>query len=132
MLKVIKKYRAEILLFGIVVLQFWVSLRYFRTYNFFKDNYMYATSALGVARGILDFSKIYWAQYRFIMYFPIALFYKIFGISNLTTALWPITASIGDTIVVYLISVHIFNRTLGVIAAFLMCICPLIIREVVW
>ena len=64
-------------------------------------------------------------RFRPLMLLPIALFWSLFGINDITTVLWPMLCFYGTIIVTYFLGRKLFNHKVGIIAAFLISIFPL-------
>jgi hypothetical protein len=59
------------------------------------------------------------------MTFPIAFFFKIFGVSEISAAMFPLLCSIGSIILVFYFGKLLFNERTGLMSAFLSSIFPL-------
>ena len=56
---------------------------------------------------------------------PIAFFYRIFGVDEISSVLFNLLSSIGEIILIYFFARLMFNENVGLISAFLLCIFPL-------
>jgi len=87
-------------------------------------------SYLDVAHNIMslnfiDFRSSYVFAYRTMMVAPIALSFRIFGVSDVTASLFVLLTSVGSIAVAFAIGRMLFNENTGIIAALLMSFYPL-------
>ncbi len=90
----------------------------------YGDDVTYLTIAMQVLSGGFQQSS-YIFSIRLLMIYPIALFYKLMGISMLSGALWDIISYVGSIIVAFYIGKELYNEKAGLLSAFLMLIFPL-------
>lgn len=64
------------------------------------------------------------SNHRFGLFYPLVMFYKLFGESELTFALFPILSSVGQVVVIYLLGREFMDKKGALIAAFLAAISP--------
>jgi len=62
---------------------------------------------------------------RIGVYYPVVMFWKIFGINELSTSIYFILLSLGSIFVTYLIGKELFNVKIGLTAAFILSIFPM-------
>ncbi len=82
---------------------------------------------VGVVNYMMNYgypSLNYGMNYRIGLYLPVFLFFKIFGINDISFVLYPLLASLGSIIVIYFIGKELFGKETGIIAAGLMAFCP--------
>ncbi len=65
---------------------------YFGGYEF-QDDYHYARFAFLLSQGQWESHELF--AHRWAVYVPTALLYRLFGVSDLTTALWPWLFAVG-------------------------------------
>lgn len=120
-----KKVRPEIWLVLIVLFALFLRLYFFVGIGFNDDSY-YLDFASKVFKGekFVPPSALTWGI-RIGVYYPVILFWKIFGINELSTSFYFIILSLGSVCVTYLIGKELFNEKTGLLAAFLLCIFPL-------
>lgn len=90
------------------------------------DEFAYARIAADIAEGLFklpDVSGYY--GFRYLVTFPAAFFYKLFGQGALSAAAWPFICSLCNTVLAYSLGRELFGRRAGVIAAFLQAFLPL-------
>jgi 4-amino-4-deoxy-L-arabinose transferase-like glycosyltransferase len=92
-----------------------------------SDDVLYAHYARLLASGRYSVEANHMAL-RFGLLLPVAGAYALFGVSELTTVLVPLLASVASVILVFLIGRRQFGVKAGVIAALLMASFPLSIR----
>src|SRR5437868_5938616 len=71
---------------------------------YFNDDYTYAELAGDVIHGKFSFKNLnpdLPGYHRFLVFGPVALSYKLFGISIYTTTLWPLLCTLGCLFLVY-------------------------------
>lgn len=94
--------------------------------SYFGDDVTYLNLAYNVIHGSFVQSN-YIFSVRLMQILPIALFYKLFGVSILTDSAWDITCFIGIIIVSFLMAKELFNNLAGAIAATLAAFFPLVV-----
>ena len=63
--------------------------------------------------------------FRWMMVFPIALSFMLFGLNDFSAALFPLLCSLGSILLIFYIGKNLFNEKAGLIAAFLLSFFPL-------
>lgn len=91
--------------------------------SFYGDDTAYLGNAGFVIQGIFHESA-YIFSVRLLQFYPIALFYWLFGVSLLTSSLWDIISFIGSIIIAFLIGKHLYGAKAGLIAAFSLAFIP--------
>jgi hypothetical protein len=116
-----KKY--EIILFLIIIFALIVRLVFFVGFDW-SDSPIYAWLAnrissgdLHLERGLMDF--------RVMMYFPVALFFKLFGVNTYTATVWSLITSLGSIFIIYKIGELIFNKRTAIFSALLLSVFPI-------
>lgn len=122
-MKAVSQYKTQILLFGILIFALALRLIFF----------------IGL-QGLDDTGYINWATYilnhtyeigpslfqlRVGIIFPLALLYKIFGINEISTSLYPLFFSLGTIVVIFLLGKELFDEKTGLLAAFLLSFFPI-------
>ena len=67
---------------------------------YFNDDYGYARMAADLRHGRFQFQDLP-AYHRFMIFGPVALLYKLFGISIYTVSLWPLLCTLGSLVFIY-------------------------------
>ncbi len=94
--------------------------------SFYGDDTSYLSLAQSVVQGSF-MQGPYIFSVRLLQVFPIALAYKLFGISMLSSSLWDIVSFIGSIIVAFLIGRELYDDYAGIVAALLLSFFPLIV-----
>jgi hypothetical protein len=95
--------------------------------SFFGDDTVYASLANSViSGGFMESSFIF--SVRLLQIYPIALFYKLFGISLFTDSAWDILSFLGMIIVTFFIGKELYNEYAGIISALLLSFFPLVVQ----
>lgn len=95
------------------------------------DPFTYADAAGSIAHGERVYDSevtgsVYYTQYiRLSLILPAALFYKLFGVSDFASTVWPVALSLGMAVLAYIAGRMISGRTAGLIAAAAVCLFPL-------
>ena len=121
MLTSLKNYclqRPFVPLAGIVFFALALRLIFFVGLGFNDDSY-YMQFAGTIFKGLPFHPTKYVWSVRIGIYLPVVLIWKIFGISEYSTALFFLLCSLGTVIVVYCIGKQLFNVSTGLAAAFL-------------
>lgn len=122
-LSLIKKNWPTIILVCIVL--FAISIR---VYYFFgierTDSLKYSQAAFNLLHGTFFTDSQWFGMTRIVLIFPLALFYKIFGVNDTSSAMWILSSNIIGIILIYFIGKFI-NIWVGLIAAFLVAIYSL-------
>ncbi len=90
----------------------------------YGDDPTYLSLAYGAANGNFVESA-YIFSVRLFMIFPIALFYKLFGVNLFTDSIWDILCFVGSVVASFYIGKEIYDEKVGILAAFLLSIFPL-------
>lgn len=69
---------------------------------------------------------------RLMMIYPLALLFKLFGVSNASASVYPMICSLGTIVVAYLSGRLLFNIQTGMIAALLLSFYPLNVIYASW
>ncbi|MEM5835124.1 MAG: glycosyltransferase family 39 protein [Candidatus Aenigmatarchaeota archaeon] len=103
-----------------------ISRLYFFVGIGFNDDSYYLEYAEKIYKGerFVPPSTVEWGV-RIAVYYPVVLFWKIFGISELSTSMYFILLSLASIIVTYFIGKELFNEEVGILGAFLLSILPL-------
>jgi 4-amino-4-deoxy-L-arabinose transferase-like glycosyltransferase len=109
-----------------VIVSFALALRliFFVGLGFNDDSY-YLQFAETIFKGLPFHPTRYVWSVRIGIYLPVVLFWKMFGISEYSTALFFLLCSLGSVIAVYGIGKQLFSTATGLIAACLLSIFPL-------
>lgn len=111
-------------LFAIAAFALIYSLLFIIGPSSYGDDPTYLSLAYGAATGNFVQSS-YIFSVRLMMIFPIALFYKLFGVSLYTDSMWDILCFVGSVIAAFSIGKELYNEKAGILAAFLLSIFPL-------
>jgi len=112
-----------LLLACIVALAIVVRLTFFTGF-FGSDEVTYVLYALDVVKGVWTNSG-YIGALRLGMNYPLAGAVSVFGNSELSLALWGLTASVAEIAVVFVFARRAFGRELALVAAFLLLLLPM-------
>jgi len=96
-----------------------------------SDDFEYAEYAYKIANGNLYLGNDLPAL-RIMMIYPIAFFYKIFGINDFSLVIYPFLLSIGSIFLTYSLGKMLFNKKVGLLSAFFLSIFPLNILYSTW
>ena len=118
------QYRPLVPLAGIVLFALALRLIFFVGLGFNDDSY-YLEFADTIFKGLPFHPTRYVWSVRIGIYLPVALIWKIFGISEYSTALFFLLCSLSTVIVVYCIGKQLFNAATGLVAACILSIIPL-------
>lgn len=95
--------------------------------SFFGDDTAYTGLAASIVQsGFRESSYIF--SIRLLQLFPIALFYKLFGISMLSSSAWCIASFLGLILVAFFLGKELYNEKAGLIASLLMLFFPLVVQ----
>lgn len=90
------------------------------------DEFAYARIAGDITDGMFRFQDVSgYFGFRYLVTFPAALFYKLFGQSPYSAAAWPLLCSLGNTALAYCLGREIFGRRAGIISAFFQAFLPI-------
>ncbi|MFH1397378.1 MAG: glycosyltransferase family 39 protein [Candidatus Omnitrophota bacterium] len=90
-----------------------------------SDEFAYLQYAHNIASGQLHLLEGTWYAFRYMVFSPVAVLFKFFGINDYIVALWPLFCSIGTVILIYMLGVLLFDKSVGLLAAILLSIFPL-------
>ncbi|BCS91232.1 MAG: hypothetical protein ARM1_0689 [Candidatus Micrarchaeota archaeon] len=91
--------------------------------SFYGDDIVYDNLAYQVLSNRFYESSFIFSV-RLLIFYPIALFYKLFGINIITDSIWDLIAYILTLVVVYIIGKDLYNEKAGLIAALLLIFVP--------
>ncbi|MGC9132412.1 MAG: ArnT family glycosyltransferase [Candidatus Micrarchaeia archaeon] len=91
----------------------------------FGDDLAYVGVAYDIYTGSFKESD-YIFSHRFLVNFPIAFFYFLFGPSNFSTSLWSLFCAVSTTILTYFIGSLIYNKKVGFLSALLFVFFPMV------
>ncbi|MEM4114335.1 MAG: glycosyltransferase family 39 protein [Candidatus Micrarchaeaceae archaeon] len=111
---------------AIVIYALWYSVAFVGGPSFYGDDTTYLGLANNVLMGNFQESS-YIFSIRLLQIFPIALFYKLFGVSMLSSSAWDILSFIGLITVAFFLGQEIYNKLAGILAALLMAVFPLVV-----
>ncbi|MGC8651870.1 MAG: ArnT family glycosyltransferase [Candidatus Micrarchaeia archaeon] len=89
-------------------------------------NYLYLASSF--IKGTYQMNPGYIFSVRVMQFMPIALFYVLFGITNLTSTLWDITAYLGIIVTTFLMVRVFYGYKAALLSGFAVSIFPLITK----
>lgn len=122
--KQLKNVKPEVWLIIILIVALFLRLYFFVGISFNDDSY-YLEFSEAIYKGIkLVPSGVEWGI-RIAVYYPVVFFWKLFGISEISTSIYFILLSLASIIVTYFIGKELFNKKVGLIASFLLSIFPL-------
>ena len=90
----------------------------------YGDDPTYLSLAYGAANGNFVESA-YIFSVRLFMIFPIAIFYKLFGVNLFSDSIWDILCFVGSVVAAFYIGKELYDEKVGILAAFLLSIFPL-------
>ncbi len=119
---------AMVLLLAILANAAYYTFTHFEGPSAYGDdpNYLYLASSF--IEGAYHMNAGYIFSMRIMQFFPTALFYELFGISNLTSTLWDIVAYIGIIVTTYLIVKLFYGYKAALLSGFIVSIYPLITK----
>jgi 4-amino-4-deoxy-L-arabinose transferase-like glycosyltransferase len=100
-------------------------LYFYKGPSAFGDDLAYVGVAYDVYEGKFRESN-YIFSHRFLVAFPIALFYYILGPSDFSSSLWSLTCAVLTTILTYFIGSLLLNKKAGFLSALLFIFFPLV------
>ncbi len=93
-----------------------------------SDDYDYAQLAVMIVEGRfnpVDIGPYNLYAWRFVMIYPLALFFKLFGSTSENVAvIWPMLSSLGTAALLYFIGRKLFDSKTGLVAALLHILYP--------
>ncbi len=103
-----------------------VALRlYGMTGNITFDSLVYAQDAYNLLNGTFNLNTDSWYSHRLPVFVPVALFYAMLGVSNLSTNLWPLLLSVLQILAVVWIGRKLVGSEAAILAAALVAMVPL-------
>lgn len=89
------------------------------------DPYFYANYALQVLEKNFDITNPDTPFiFRYIIIYPVALFFKLFGIKHFSAVLFILLLSVAEIIIIFLLGKKLFNEKIGLISSFLLVFIP--------
>jgi 4-amino-4-deoxy-L-arabinose transferase-like glycosyltransferase len=117
--------RPALLLFIILVLGLLLRIIFFCGMTA-SDPFAYFLNAYKILCGTYRLQGVNWYYgFRYLMIFPAALFFSIFGIHGISAALWPLICSLSTIVLIYKIGEECIDRETGLLAAFFLSFYPL-------
>ncbi len=89
------------------------------------DPFTYSDAAWGIAQGHWNPGYFYEQTTRWAVLFPLAACYKIFGVREFSSALWPLLTSLGTVAVAYLLALHLKGERAALLAGIIVATFPL-------
>lgn len=129
--KIVKyfSFNSNLILLIILTLAIIIRLRFFIGLNW-SDDVNYVHLADQIIKG--TYKPSYVNSLRLLMIFPLALFFKIFGVNQLSAVLYPFLLSLGNIILIFYISKLLFNEKVALISALILAFFPLDINYATW
>lgn len=122
-----KRYLPMVLLLAILVYALAYSIKFLEGPSFFGDDIVYAQVASTILQShFVESSFIF--SVRLLMIYPIAFFFKFFGVSILTSSAWDVISFIGMIAAVFFIGREVYNDYAGLMSALLLSFFPLIVQ----
>src|SRR3989344_5445652 len=123
------KYHLDnILIILILIFALVVRLRYFigvfRFDSFFYAQLSYFASQLDFHSFFYETSGFFAAN-RIVLVLPTGLLYRLFGVNDFSSVGFVLIASIVNIVLIYLLGSKLFNKQVGLVAAFFLAIYPL-------
>jgi len=94
--------------------------------SYYGDDPNYLFLASGILHGTFVENPGYIFSVRLMSFMPIAFFYFLFGVSNLTSTLWNIVSYIGIVLVTFFLVRFFYDDKSALISAFLASIFPIV------
>lgn len=91
----------------------------------FNDDSYYLQFAETIYKGLPFHPTLYVWSVRIGIYLPVVLIWKVFGISEYSTALFFLLCSLGTVIAAYCMGKQLFNSSTGLVAACILSLLPL-------
>ena len=95
--------------------------------SFFGDDTVYLNLAHSITQGNFHESSFIFSV-RLLQAFPIAVFYKLFGVSMLSSSAWDILSYILTIAVVFLLGRELYDNYAGIVSALLFAVFPMIVQ----
>ena len=100
---------------------------------FATDDFNYLRHAAQIWKGHFDLESIqFYHGTRFLIFVPISFFFALFGVSEITAVLWPLTASLCTIALIFRIGCILHSREAGLYAALLAAALPIMVKEATW
>ena len=114
-------------LFTLVVLYAIIySIKFVGGPSFYGDDTTYLNLAHDVITGVFHQNN-YIFSVRLLQIFPIAFFYKFFGVSMLTSSAWDIASFVLSIVVAFYLGKELYNEYAGFVSALLLSFFPLVV-----
>jgi len=120
--KKLRLFKAEFLLIIVLLFALGLRLAFFTGVNT-SDDAVYYNSMHDILTG--NFKPGWVMTLRIMLLYPVAFFFWLFGINNFSAGLWPLICSLGTLVIIYKIGEMMFNKKVGLLAAFLFSFYPL-------
>ncbi|MGC8586645.1 MAG: ArnT family glycosyltransferase [Candidatus Micrarchaeia archaeon] len=124
-----KKISASIILLAIISNAAYYAFTHFEGPSAYGDdpNYLYLASSFVKGNYVMNPGYIF--SVRIMQFLPIAFFYKIFGVTNLTSTLWDILSYIGIIITTFFLVKFFYNGyKAALISSFIVSIFPVVAK----
>ena len=89
------------------------------------DPFTYSLSAWDIVQGHWNPGYFYEQTTRWAVLFPLAAAYKIFGVNEFSSALWPLLTSLGTVAVAYCLALHLKGERAALLAGIILATFPL-------
>ncbi len=89
------------------------------------DPFTYSLSAWDIVQGHWNPGYFYEQTTRWGVLFPLAACYKLFGVNEFSSALWPLLTSLGTVVVAYLLALHLKGERAALLAGIIVATFPL-------
>ena len=109
---------------GILILALCFRL-YGLTGDMFYDPVIYAQEAYRILKGSFTLATHSWYPHRLTIFVPVAPIYALFGVSSLTSRLWPLCLSLLQIGLVLWIGRRLFDQRVALLAGLLVALYPL-------
>jgi 4-amino-4-deoxy-L-arabinose transferase-like glycosyltransferase len=123
--KLFRNFDKKVCLIFILIFALILRLYFFVGIGFNDDSY-YLEFAEKIYKGekFVPLMGVEWGI-RIAVYYPVVFFWKLLGISEISTSLYFILLSLAGIFVTYLLGKELFDEKVGLVASFLMSIFPL-------
>ena len=89
------------------------------------DPFTYSLSAWAIVQGHWNPGYFYEQTTRWGVLFPLAASYKLFGVHEFSSTLWPLFTSLGTVAVAYLLALHLKGERAALLAGIIVATFPL-------
>lgn len=89
------------------------------------DPFTYSLSAWDIAQGKWNPAYFYEQTTRWGLLFPLAASYRLFGVNDVSSLLWPLLTSLGTVIIAYLLALHLRGERAALLAGIIIATFPL-------